>query len=248
VQLFSKLLLATAVVCVTLSAHAQVRPSSIEVVGYAGYLEADSVIDEGLSFGGRVQFNLHRLFGVEATYGVVNTTQFAQAAAGTEAVPDLTLGLFAVDGVLHLSYGRFVPFLMGGAGFIDSGSTDYGTNLGLGAKYYISELVGFRVEARNWLSSDAPATDLFSHFEVTAGLVIQLGGVHDLDGDGVPDRSDLCPSDAEDRDDYKDADGCPDIDNDGDLIPDIIDKCPLEAEDRDGDRDADGCPDDATAG
>ena len=247
-QLFSKLLLAAAVVCVTLSAHAQVRPLSIEVTGYAGYLEADSVIDEGLSFGGRVQLNLHRLFGVEATYGVVNTSQFDQPAAGTEAVPDLTLGLFAIDGVLHLSYGRFVPFLVGGAGFVDSGSTDYGTNLGLGAKYHFTDMIGFRVDVRNWLSSDAPATDLFSHFEVSAGLVIQLGGVFDLDGDGVANRSDLCPSDPEDRDGYKDADWCPDIDNDGDLIRDSLDKCPLEAEDRDGDRDADGCPDEAAAG
>ena len=226
-----------------MSAHGQVRPLSTEISAYAGFFEADSVIDEGPSFGARLQLNLHRLFGVEATYGVVQTQQFEREAAGTTAEPDLTLGLFAVDGVLHLSYGQFVPFLMGGAGFVDSGELDYSTNIGFGAKYYLNDLVGFRVDVRNWLSSDAPSTDIFSHFEVNAGFLVQLGGNFDRDGDGVTDRLDLCPSDAEDVDQFKDADGCPDLDNDADLIPDSIDQCPLEAEDRDGDNDTDGCPD-----
>ncbi len=238
-----KLFLSTVVVCSALSAQAQVRSLSTEVSAYAGLFEADSVIDEGPSFGARLHLNLHRLFGVEATYGVVQTAQFEQPAARTEAVPELTLGLFAIDGVLHLSYGQFVPFLVGGAGFVDSGELDYGTNLGMGFKYYFTDLIGFRVDVRNWMSGDAPATDLFSHFEVNAGFVVQLGGNFDRDGDGVTDRLDLCPSDAEDIDQFKDADGCPDLDNDADLIPDSIDKCPLKAEDRDGDNDADGCPD-----
>jgi len=243
VQSFLRLILSAVVVCSALSAQAQVRALSTEVSAYSGLFEADSVIDEGLTFGARLQLNLHRLFGVEATYGVVQTQQFERAAARTTAVPDLTLGLFAIDGVLHLSYGQFVPFLMGGAGFVDSGETSYSTNVGLGFKYYFSDLVGLRVDVRNWLSSDAPATDIFSHFEVSAGIVMQLGGNFDRDGDGISDRVDLCPSDAEDLDQFKDSDGCPDLDNDADLIPDAIDKCPLKAEDRNGNNDADGCPD-----
>ncbi len=65
----------------------------------------------------------------------------------------------------------------------------------------------------------------------------------DRDGDGVLDEDDQCPDEAEDRDGFKDEDGCPDPDNDGDKIADAQDKCPNEPEDMDGFEDEDGCPD-----
>jgi OOP family OmpA-OmpF porin len=65
----------------------------------------------------------------------------------------------------------------------------------------------------------------------------------DLDGDGVPDDADRCPRVPEDRDGWKDEDGCPEDDNDGDGITDKLDQCPDQPEDRDGFEDADGCPD-----
>ncbi|HEX9102325.1 MAG TPA: OmpA family protein [Polyangia bacterium] len=64
----------------------------------------------------------------------------------------------------------------------------------------------------------------------------------DRDHDGIPDALDLCPDEPEDKDGYKDDDGCPDPDNDADTIPDAKDKCPNEAEDFDGFQDDDGCP------
>jgi hypothetical protein len=64
----------------------------------------------------------------------------------------------------------------------------------------------------------------------------------DRDGDGVPDGSDACASEAEDRDGYQDEDGCPDNDNDNDGIADGKDKCTEEPEDRDNYQDEDGCP------
>jgi outer membrane protein OmpA-like peptidoglycan-associated protein len=70
----------------------------------------------------------------------------------------------------------------------------------------------------------------------------------DADGDGVVDRDDLCPSDPEDRDEFDDADGCPDPDNDDDGIEDGEDECPDEAEDEDGFEDEDGCPDEDNDG
>ncbi len=94
----------------------------------------------------------------------------------------------------------------------------------------------------------------------------------DLDGDGVRNGVDQCPTEPEDRDGFEDEDGCPDPDNDhdglldaldrcplvpgpaenhgcpdadtdGDGIVDRLDKCPDEAEDKDGFEDTDGCPD-----
>ncbi len=65
----------------------------------------------------------------------------------------------------------------------------------------------------------------------------------DSDADGVTDSEDACPTQAEDKDEFEDDDGCPDLDNDEDGAPDAGDKCPAEKEDRDGFQDEDGCPD-----
>lgn len=65
----------------------------------------------------------------------------------------------------------------------------------------------------------------------------------DQDGDAVRDDDDLCVGEAEDRDDFEDADGCPDPDNDQDRILDGDDHCPNEAELYNGTDDEDGCPD-----
>ena len=65
----------------------------------------------------------------------------------------------------------------------------------------------------------------------------------DTDRDGVPDRTDVCPNDAEDKDGFEDADGCADLDNDQDRVFDAVDKCPNEPETYNGIADDDGCPD-----
>ena len=65
----------------------------------------------------------------------------------------------------------------------------------------------------------------------------------DRDGDGVPNRDDLCINIPEDRDGFEDDDGCPEEDNDGDGLTDLLDRCPNDPEDLDGCEDGDGCPD-----
>jgi len=86
-------------------------------------------------------------------------------------------------------------------------------------------------------------------FRIMSGVVwtpTQAGssviGKGDSDGDGNPDTLDICPNEPEDKDGYKDEDGCPDLDNDGDGIIDAKDKCPDEPEDKDDYKDDDGCP------
>lgn len=68
----------------------------------------------------------------------------------------------------------------------------------------------------------------------------------DSDFDGILDRLDECPFDAEDFDRFEDWDGCPEADNDSDGVPDRKDFCTLEPEDIDGFEDQDGCPEAAT--
>ena len=48
----------------------------------------------------------------------------------------------------------------------------------------------------------------------------------DVDNDGIPDAFDQCYKDLEDKDNFEDADGCPEADNDKDGTPDDKDACP----------------------
>ncbi|MBK9265595.1 MAG: OmpA family protein [Polyangiaceae bacterium] len=89
-------------------------------------------------------------------------------------------------------------------------------------------------------SSEAAVTTPRFRFGLSARYA-PTGG--DLDSDGVLDRDDVCPNVAEDRDGFKDADGCPELDNDNDRIPDNMDRCRDAAETVDGFQDEDGCPD-----
>jgi outer membrane protein OmpA-like peptidoglycan-associated protein len=85
---------------------------------------------------------------------------------------------------------------------------------------------------------------VFSHIELGGGVFILFGGGTgpDKDKDGIPNRTDECPDDPEDKDDFEDQDGCPDTDNDQDNVLDEDDACRNEPEDRDGWEDEDGCP------
>jgi OOP family OmpA-OmpF porin len=64
----------------------------------------------------------------------------------------------------------------------------------------------------------------------------------DADGDGFDDASERCPDFAEDRDDFEDGDGCPEIDNDADGVADPLDGCPDEPATSPGGDDSLGCP------
>jgi len=91
---------------------------------------------------------------------------------------------------------------------------------------------------------------LSSSYEIQVGVSYIIGGPPpDEDGDGVyDDGRDKCLDVPEDRDNFKDDDGCPDHDNDGDGIVDGLDKCPDSPEDKDNFKDNDGCPEEDNDG
>jgi len=143
------------------------------------------------------------------------------------------------------------------------GNLPYGASLQAGVMFGILNDGATSVNARDLGSSTKYA--FAQKATVPASLVFGIswnGQLKDLDWDkdGIPNLSDKCPNEPEDKDGFQDADGCPDPDNDKDGICDPwvaeqglsqkyagvckgSDKCPNEAEDFDGYQDADGCPD-----
>ncbi len=112
----------------------------------------------------------------------------------------------------------------------------------------LEALVGLELTVANGLVMNAGAGTAFVHAAGTPdvraflGLSWTSGGgaATDDDGDGILD--DDCPDAAEDKDGFKDGDGCPDLDDDNDGVPDTADRCRTEPEDKDGIQDDDGCP------
>lgn len=110
----------------------------------------------------------------------------------------------------------------------------YGFTEAVGASLDVGGYISYPIPAE---ASVAPAEGLLGLWvKPTKSLVLRAGGgsgigagvgapdfrgifsiayepphIRDLDGDGIVDKQDSCPSDKEDFDGYKDADGCPDL-------------------------------------
>ena len=103
---------------------------------------------------------------------------------------------------------------------------------------------GLTLEPEPLADADADAgAEEDERIEGRAATVVVGGTEKDEDGDGLVGSADKCPTEAEDKDQFQDEDGCPDPDNDGDGVLDANDKCPGELETPNGFQDEDGCKD-----
>ena len=152
----------------------------------------------------------------------------------------------------------------GGAPQLDD-DVDRALHWGGGVRLGLTRTLAARLDLRHVIVPGRTAGGATSDGELQLGLTWTFGAAtpkrlvvaappppapivaRDRDGDQLLDADDRCPVDAEDRDDFEDADGCPDPDNDGDQLADTVDHCPLVAESMNGWNDDDGCPDEILA-
>lgn len=167
-------------------------------------------------------------------------------------VVDLTgqsSGLFA-DGPVPVGFNE-----LGGRDFLSD--ENWTLHFGGGADVDLARRIGLHARGRvDWLidqnKDNTGASAAFgnaAHVDANEFQASIFVGLHyffsdrDSDRDGIANRSDACPYEAEDIDATQDQDGCPDLDNDGDGVADKSDKAPDLAEDKDGFQDEDGAPD-----
>ncbi|GDX81263.1 hypothetical protein LBMAG42_30740 [Deltaproteobacteria bacterium] len=175
----------------------------------------------------------------------------ARVAAVGHLTPDARVDVFLSVGAglqwVNVERDASAPAAHGNAlSLYDNPSSDGVIHAGPGMTIWIAGPLHLRADAR-WLGSfggdpTVDSTALVSNVEWTFGLDFRAERPPDGDADGVPDKRDLCPAEAEDRDGVDDEDGCPDLDEDGDGVADADDQCPDRAEDIDGFQDDDGCP------
>ena len=168
---------------------------------------------------------------------------------------------------LHVVGGAGAATVVSASPFMQT-ETDTVLFWGPGASVAMSDRWHLRVDARQAYlpSRDGGST---ATYELQLGIGAALGAIHhrpkpiahvevvdtrppgpepeveyDSDGDGIPDKQDACPTEAETVNGIDDDDGCPELDPDRDGILGAADHCPDQAEDFDHFQDADGCPED----
>ncbi|WP_245949172.1 OmpA family protein [Lutibacter citreus] len=128
--------------------------------------------------------------------------------------------------------GWFDPFVYAGLGENWVGSKNgIGFNAGLGFNAWISDNVGINITT-GWKKVNTPVD--FEMFQHSVGLTWKFGN-KDVDGDGISNKEDKCPTVAGSAE----FGGCADTDTDKDGVMDCCDECPEVA----GLAEFNGCPD-----
>jgi len=184
-------------------AMAQVSAGSQEVHAYVGEAFGDDLsdrringrtpeLDDDLTYGLRYGYNFTDAWGLELSLGRTNTS--VTGLPGRDI--DLDLTTFDVDAVYHFNPGsRFVPYVLAGIGYAsadldrpivgtvsgvgpsrindDSGFT---LNAGVGAKYFLTDAVSLRLDARyRYLDKVIDRfDDSLNTFETTFGVGFQF--------------------------------------------------------------------------
>ena len=232
--------------CINLQASAETRPQGYDLGLFGGYWEGSRNVESGSYLGISGAYHISRVFSLELNHGFI-PTEAIKAEQLNLSQPEsepLTIQQGALNFVINLSPFNFVPYFnFGGGWLLADQETTWSVDVGFGAKYYLNDNFALKAALNIWMGGMDLRAEPYDHFTLTTGIVYSLGGKRDIDGDGVKNTLDQCPTTPEDKDGFEDQDGCPDEDNDGDGIKDSKDQCPNKAEDMDGDRDTDGCPD-----
>jgi len=174
------------------------------IAPYPSTIGVKKYIDAGFSFGTR--FSLNKI------------TSYGEKIASDN--------YYNVDGVITYNLGKvfnsmsFMPFLEIGGGYVifDEQGAGY-FNLGAGIEYWFGEKKKTAIILES-LYKNTGETYAIKHFQHMIGLAFLFGREPDTDGDGIPDKDDVCPE----VPGLVKFSGCPDTDGDG--IQDSEDKCP----------------------
>ncbi|MBM0106789.1 porin family protein [Steroidobacter sp. S1-65] len=179
-------------------AMAQVTAGSQEVHAYVGETFGDDLtdrrisgrtpeLDDDVTYGLRYGYNFTDAWGLELSLGQTNSA--VTGLPGRDI--DLDLTTFDVDAVYHFNpSGRFVPYVVAGLGYasadldrpiigaVNGGSVRIGddngftANAGVGAKYFVTDKVSLRLDARyRYLDKVVDRfDDSLNTFETTFGV------------------------------------------------------------------------------
>jgi len=232
------------------------KQSEVPIVGLAGVLEIRIPIGDTRSFMSDRGFVFAPRLAVERVIGPVRV--MGNIGYRFRTAPGRFLNLYVAQeftlaggAIIDFpSFGRFQNNqLLGELNVATPAEAPFTVTEAEALKTPFELLIGARTQfAGNWGAQLSVGKGLGSNgygretIRFTLALTYQHVPDPDDDNDGIPNRIDGCPEQAEDKDGIDDGDGCPDErepDRDSDGVPDKIDACP----DQVGLQELDGCPD-----
>jgi OOP family OmpA-OmpF porin len=191
----TKLGLLALVLLLPQSARPAVREGSFEVSPFLGYnfFCPQQNLKDSLIYGGRISYNFSSHFGLEGTVDMVNTSVNDKTITGAvkgqfrSPTDKVDLFLYHLDAVFTFNPDDQLNFFaVGGFGGVNYGpsieSSDMSTfDLGLGAKYWLSENLALRLDLRDDMVTETFQGSSFlsndyQNINATLGLVIAFGG------------------------------------------------------------------------
>lgn len=189
---------AGALLLATAPANAQVQPKTQEVHVYAGELFGDDLtdtaisgqtpeLDDDLTYGVRYGYNFNQSWGLELSLG--QNLNSVTGLAGSDV--DIDVSTVDLNAVWHFNpQSRFVPYVTAGAGYAAADldfplqgtvngqpvsiedDNGFSLNAGVGAKYFATDRLMIRLEARyRYLDGLVDAfDDSLNTFETTLGV------------------------------------------------------------------------------
>jgi len=153
---------------------AEIRPNAFTLSPVGGYyvFEGNQNIKDSLFFGLGLGYDFTERWGFEGVFNYINTESSS---------PDLDARalIYRLDGLYHFRPGkRLVPFLFAGAGTISldldriGPDTDPLFNYGVGLKYFLSDSIALRSDARHIISF----SETHNNLSCTLGLTFLFGG------------------------------------------------------------------------
>lgn len=182
------------------------RPFAVTLSPFAGLyqFDDDQLLEDSPVYGLAVGYNIRERWGIEGAFSVID------AEYKPNNKYDADIYNFTLNALYHYRPNRtLVPFITAGIGVqsIHPGGGDSDENLlfnyGAGLKYFLTENIAVRAEARHLLvhGSLGQESEIVNNLTYTIGMTFQLGGnrrnlpkqdTWDGDGDGVPDKFDRC--------------------------------------------------------
>jgi OOP family OmpA-OmpF porin len=172
-----------------LSARSEIREGSFEVSPFAGYnwFQDKQNLKDSFMFGGRLGYNFTPHWGIEGTFEFIRSgvddkskTNLKEGQYGSP-MDDVDLSFYHLDAVYHfMPEGRLNPFIVAGIGgaHYSPSISDHDMaafNVGVGAKYWITDHVAIRADLRDYMVTEI-VQETYHNVAATVGVTFAFGG------------------------------------------------------------------------
>ena len=183
------LMVAAFVFLLPLSARSEIREGTFELGAFGGYnfFQNKQNLKDRPEFGGRLGYNFTKNWGIEGVAEFIKTGVDDKNISGVKEgqfgspMDGVNIAFYHLDAVYHfMPDGKFNPFVVAGFGgaHYSPKISDHDMaafNVGLGAKYWVTDRVALRGDLRDYIVTEI-MQETYHNFGATVGITLAFGG------------------------------------------------------------------------